>query len=180
MKNGVILPIIASLWKYVYEKWNTSLIASIFSAIGDFINRSLPNSFIISSLLSFNKGVYSGSLISKFLNSFLVLTKKPLHFLNKLMNKPIANSFTYNVSSQILNIINTNLFQLICLTLGTGILTYTAAGFALGRIGIKKAMVLILASLVLGFLGLIKVDTEKMLSESKFATLFRNFFDYYC
>lgn len=179
MRNGIIAPVILRLWNNLQEKWNDSFFASIKNRLGGFLIRGLENSLIVSSILDYRSKIYSRSLIKKLIRNIIEFIRKILFFINKLFRRPIKQSMTFNISNYIIGTIMGNLFQFLCTTLGTGILTYSFLGFATGRVGILKLAVFLSASFVLGFLGFARIDVKVLLSESKFATIFRNFFDYY-
>lgn len=179
MRNGIIVPAILSGWNNFEAKWRTSFIASIGSKFGGFFSRSLTNSVIVSSITDYRTKIYSESLINKLIKSFMELWRKILNSINKLFNKSIKQSAVFNISNYIINTIRESLFQFLCIALGTGILTYTVLSFITGRLGIIRMTVFLFASIILAFLGVIKIDVKALLSESKFATILRNFFDYY-
>lgn len=179
MRNGIIVPAIISVWNNFQEKWRTSFIASKGSKFGEFLSRSLTNSVIVSRITDYKTKIYSESLINKLIKSFVEIWRKILNTIYKLFNKSIKQSVTFNISNYVISTIGENLFQFLCIALGTGILTYTVLSFITGRLGIIRMTVFLFASIILGFLGFIKIDVKSLLTESKFATIFRNFFDYY-
>lgn len=179
MRNGIIVPAILSFWHSLKEKWNTSFIASVKNSFGGFISKSLENSFIISSITGYRTKMYEESLINKLVNSIIGLLRIVLSFVNKLFYKSIKQSATFGISNYVLDTVKKNIFQFSCIALGTGILTYSVLSFITERIGILRMAVFLMASIILGLLGFIKIDVKALLSESKFASIVRNFFDYY-
>lgn len=179
MRNGIIVPAIQNVWNKFQEKWSTSFIVSVKNKLGVFLSRSLQNSILVSTITDYKTEMYSESLVNKLIESFLGILRKMLNFSNKLFSKSIKESAIFNASYYVCNTIKGNLLQFLCVALGTGILTYTVLSFITGRVGILRVTVFVFASFVLGLLGFINIDVKALLSESRFAAIVRNFFDYY-
>lgn len=179
MRSGIIISTVLNLWDIIKRKWNDSFSASIVNKIGNFLIKSFENSFIISKILEYKNGLYSESLLNRLIQNLIEFIRKLLSFINKILTKPIKGSMTYSISNYLFSIVKANPFQLLCISIGTASLTYGSLSFAAGKIGMLKLAIFLIASFILGFLGFVNIDVKALLSESKFITILRNFFDYY-
>lgn len=179
MRSGIIIPAILNLWNNIQIKWKDSFFASLSNKLGRFLINSLENSFIVSKLLQYKPRLYSESFLNKLIQNIIEIIRKVLLYINKIFAKPIRESMTYGISNYLFSIIKANPFQLLCISLGTASLTYGSLSFAAGKIGMLKLAIFLLTSFILGFLGFANIDVKVLLSESKFMTILRNFFDYY-